>query len=370
MCFVVVCIINVIQLYVNTIPTDAETIPLSQIPVGKVVSVNGMKFVKIDENKYLAAVAYGVMQGWNGCNSLPTPACVGAGTCTTSTVINDLYTLGPTLMDTRDGKRYEIRKYADGQCWMADDLKYGGTTASIVGTVFANTNNYCTQQTPISSPGDYANLNNSWYMVENGVSTGTKLRGMCYNPGPINETNSAAIGWASAIAETGYFYTWGAATQDDYTTGAIGARKVQGICPAGWHLPVEGNAQTAANTSGNNANCTTTSCATNTSDFSYLDKLYGGTGANNQTSVTHARQYFWGIPNNVVFLDVGWKGTYPGCSGSSACVSVQRGTIAQWWSAGAGSSSEAWFLHVHTDNVYPVYFHDRGDGFRVRCAAD
>jgi hypothetical protein len=32
----------------------AATIPLSQIPLGKVISVNGLKFIKINDNQYMA----------------------------------------------------------------------------------------------------------------------------------------------------------------------------------------------------------------------------------------------------------------------------------------------------------------------------
>ena len=49
------------------------------------------------------------------CESFPTPA---AGS----------YTSIGTLTDSRDGKLYEIRKQADGKCWMADNLAYGGDT--------------------------------------------------------------------------------------------------------------------------------------------------------------------------------------------------------------------------------------------------
>jgi uncharacterized protein (TIGR02145 family) len=272
-------------------------------------------------------------------------------------------------MDTRDGRRYEIRKYADGQCWMADDLKYGGTTASTAGTAFANTNNYCTQQAPTAAQGNYANINAAWYEVENGLSTGKQLRGMCYNPGPTNEANNTAIGWSGASVETGYLYTWGAATQDDYTTGAIGARKVRGICPAGWHLPVEGEAFTNANVSGNDAGCTAISCVVaNASDFANLDKIYGGTGANEQTSVTHAREYFWGIPTgSSAALSVGWKGVYPGCSGNAACVTSARGAYGQWWSSGAALPAAAYYLDVYSGLIHLAVTNTRGFGLQIRC---
>ena len=50
------------------------------------------------------------------CQAFPTP--VGKG-----------YTKVGTLTDERDGKLYEVRKFADGKCWMVDNLAFGGATA-------------------------------------------------------------------------------------------------------------------------------------------------------------------------------------------------------------------------------------------------
>jgi uncharacterized protein (TIGR02145 family) len=243
---------------------------------------------------------------------------------------------------------------------MADSLRFGGTSASTAGTAAVSDNNYCTTIAPTSAQSTIiGNINPAWYNVdENGLSTGTNLRGACYNPGPTNEANGAAIGWASATANTGYFYDWGAATQDGFTSGAVGARQVQGICPDGWHLP--------ASNSTNDGSVATILV----NDFAYLDKLYGGTGVNNQTSATHARTYFWGIPNNVASLPVAWKGTYPGCSGNAICVSSNRGVLGYWWSSGSADGSNASYLVVDSGSVYPQHSYLRGYGFQVRCVGD
>ena len=39
------------------------------------------------------------------------------------------FTLIGCLEDERDGKLYEVRKFADGKCWMVDNLAYGGDSA-------------------------------------------------------------------------------------------------------------------------------------------------------------------------------------------------------------------------------------------------
>ena len=115
-----------------------QTMKLKDVAVGKVVQVGGIQFVRVGVNKYLATSLcpsgqlfasstnncmtikeYGcknpqtTMQRWSigDCESLTTPT----GTA---------YTSGPCLMDERDGKTYEVRKFADGKCWMTTNLKY------------------------------------------------------------------------------------------------------------------------------------------------------------------------------------------------------------------------------------------------------
>jgi hypothetical protein len=188
------------------------TIPLSQIPVGKVVSVNGMKFVKVAENKYLAAEPFGAMQGWNGCTSLPTPS--GAN-----------FTQGPTLMDARDGKKYEIRKFSDGKCWMVDNLKYGGSV-----------DNCANRTTLIYDQADPSNI---------------------FGAGTYGDCRDPAIGCAVVYpnfdcvctnndGSCGYLYNWQAVMQyPSAYTGNSWAPVAQdypwqGICPSGWHVPTGG----------------------------------------------------------------------------------------------------------------------------------
>ena len=46
-----------------------------------------------------------------------------------------------TLTDSRDNKTYRVRKFADGHCWMIDNLAYGNCTASSFGN--STTASYC-----------------------------------------------------------------------------------------------------------------------------------------------------------------------------------------------------------------------------------
>jgi uncharacterized protein (TIGR02145 family) len=190
----------------------ATTVQLSQIPVGKVVSVNGMKFVKITGNQYMAVEPLGAMQGWNGCKSLLTPS--GAN-----------FTQGPTLMDARDGKKYEIRKFSDGKCWMVDNLKYGGSV-----------DNCANRTTLIYDQADPSNI------------FGAGTYGDCRDPsvGTPSYGDYNANGYCSANL-CGYFYNWQAVMQypSAYTNNSWAPVAQdypwQGICPSGWHVPTGGN---------------------------------------------------------------------------------------------------------------------------------
>ena len=60
-----------------------------------------------------------------------------------------------TLTDSRDNKTYRVRKFADGHCWMIDNLAYGNCTASS----FANsyTTGYCRNNPGSSTYGHLYN---------------------------------------------------------------------------------------------------------------------------------------------------------------------------------------------------------------------
>jgi uncharacterized protein (TIGR02145 family) len=210
---------------------SAVTIPLSQIPLGKVVSVNGLKFIKIAENQYLAAEPFGTMQGWNSCASLPNPACMADGTCKTTSTASALYTQGPTLMDIRDGKRYEIRKFPDGKCWMVDNLAYGGGTDG--------NSDYCAGK---STSRIAESPSNTLASATNGLNppNGSRntLVGDCIDANAGGSSYCLASGAAAGLC--GYFYNWAAAIQNanGYYGGNLSlSGTVQGVCPDGWHLP-------------------------------------------------------------------------------------------------------------------------------------
>ncbi|MBQ6438093.1 hypothetical protein IJJ12_01765, partial [bacterium] len=130
-----------------------------------------------------------------------TPAmCAAAATPTL-----DGYTDLGTMIDERDGKSYAVRKYADGHCWMAQNLAYG----------------------TVSSAADFKTYS---YDHPNAINIlGVGLYGVAYSPGSNYE---------------GYLYDWQAAMQRAdtyYGVAYAGPEGVQGICPTGWHVPTGGS---------------------------------------------------------------------------------------------------------------------------------
>ena len=149
---------------------------------------------------YGCSAPTGTLQTWDGCKALATPV---AGE----------YTAGPCLYDERDGKTYTVRKLSDGQCWLAENLAYGGATTN-------GDSDGCRKTTLTDTNITRSNR------------FGQDTYGDCRLPfSSISQADTAHYG---------YLYTWAAAMQsaqgaegDNYQPTSI----VTGLCPDGWHLP-------------------------------------------------------------------------------------------------------------------------------------
>ena len=112
-----------------------------------------------------------------------------------------------TLSDIRDGKTYTVRKMADGNCWMAENLKF-----------------------ELQANKTYTGVNNA---------TGNTIT---FNTGSTCSTNGACIMNGNTAYDSTYdswYYTWYAATAG---SGASSMTTSDGdatnsICPAHWRLP-------------------------------------------------------------------------------------------------------------------------------------
>ena len=172
------------------------------------------------------------------------------------TFIKNLNVAQRSLYDIRDGKSYTIRKLADGNCWMTDDLNLD------IGT-------YSAPKTVVASKNDKSTF--SWTPT----TCGTGGSGTC-----------AFNGNTTYVTTTNrWYYNWGAATAEMGTSSSVG--DVDGsICPAGWKLPYNYTIST-------------------TKSFGALTNTYGLTtnGANNNSSSAAVAQRFpltFGITGAVI----------------------------------------------------------------------
>ena len=207
-------------------PSQIRAIKVGDMPIGAVIQLGDYKFLKITSrglfvtlNPYPAIS----MQEFTSalCNNLT--VCQIGDNCRTN---------GSTMLlfDNRDGKTYRVRKFADGNCWMIDNLAYGGGTDG--------SSDYCSNKTAWRDAiggADYvsASATNGLNPVDGSRNT---LVGDCR--GNINTSNPGYwYNWVAAIQNTA---GWGGCT--GYNTGCTTNsfqpdEPTQGICPDGWQLP-------------------------------------------------------------------------------------------------------------------------------------
>ncbi|MDR3184658.1 MAG: hypothetical protein LBT49_04550 [Prevotellaceae bacterium] len=121
------------------------------------------------------------------------------------------------LVDNRDGKRYRVKKLADGRYWMVQDLRFGSRCdkTTFMGSVYDQTGS-------LHGSGVY------YGDCTNMMSTDTPInRGYLYD-------------WAAAVNMPGAYYG------NSSYRGCRGISTVptgyqpgmcRGICPQGWHVP-------------------------------------------------------------------------------------------------------------------------------------
>ena len=236
--------------------------------------------------------------------------------CTASTddVIITTTSCCGNFTDARDGKSYNAVMIGS-QCWMSENLN--------IGTMITGT----TEQTNNATIEKY-----------------------CYSNSGANCTTYGGL------------YQWGEMVQ--YTNGASNTASpspalpanLQGICPAGWHLPTDAEWCTLENTveAGTDAGCSAS----------------GWRGTNTGGKLKQTGTTLWTSPNTGATNTSGFTalpGGYRYTDGSF----VDVGNYGFWWSATEAAASDAWYRYlyysearVHRTNGLKAY------GFSVRCVKD
>jgi len=171
------------------------------------------------------------------CDNTTTPSSGATETTTSHSFSTDLAP-ETTLTDSRDGKTYTIRKLADGNCWMAQNLDLDLDTNT---ALTPEDSDVSADWTP--SESTFTGASSGWQ--------GTDQNSHSYDPGnrvyisfytsDDGDTSATEDSHSANTGHVGNFYNWYGATAgtgneslEDQYDNASGS-----VCPKGWKLPTE-----------------------------------------------------------------------------------------------------------------------------------
>ncbi|MBQ6436530.1 hypothetical protein IJJ27_03150 [bacterium] len=254
-----------------------------------------------------------LMDSWTGCDSL-----------------QEFDTV--CLADSRDYRTYNVRKFADGQCWMVDSLKFGGNYGDTDGCAANNgegnfTYAWCGGQ---ETEGCTAGGSSDATKAQETFSTG--YYGHCRYIGTVDNT-----------LYNNYLYDWVAAMQNTLaysgsTTDFEGAQ--QGICPAGWHLLHE--------------------TGKNSGEMYDLASLHGA----NSLPKTDSSPFWTDVSQ--------WNGQLSGVARNEDGTLAYQGTYGIYWTSNGYSSdaSKGGSYGLTTDSAMFTAISGKAYGIAVRCVQD
>lgn len=267
------------------------------------------------------------MQDFTSADCTSWPTVTGTDYSNANGKFSENASLAPVLLkDTRDGKTYEIRKFSDGNCWMVDNLAYGGGTDGSA--------DYCVTRTTLANWRNATSQELASAVATNGLNPTDGSRNTLFGE-CVNSISTSAY-CQGLNGKCGYIYNWPAAIQSDlgYSGSSYNpTQPVTGICPAGWYLPSRVhicNLEKAAN------NKTSCSSYTPTSDNFFLP------GHN-------------------------FKGVYAGTVSSTGGSSSEMGVKGYYFSSTGGSTASTVNLRIAADKIEPELWYAKSAGFSVRC---
>lgn len=277
------------------------------------LNVGNVTTYSVNTNLTCATTYYYRVRANNSCGTSSNSNTI---TVTTAACV---WACGSLFTDVRDGKSYNT-VLIGSQCWMAENLNYGTYAA-----------------------------------VTNPQASGTKF---CQNLSGVNDATCPFGGlyaWANLM--NGSASCNGTAPPPD--ANAKCATPVQGLCPAGWHIPSHYEWTLLEKNAGSNPGA-----------FPYdvtTSGVYLGTdeGGNlKQTGTTN-----WTTPNTGATNSTGFTGLPGGYSWSGAFSNV--GTRGRFWSSTDNGGSYSWMRSL-ANNSAQVYRDqwDKANGFSCRCVKD
>ncbi|MBQ3271520.1 hypothetical protein IJH10_02865 [Candidatus Saccharibacteria bacterium] len=116
------------------------------------------------------------------------------------------------MYDIRDGNSYRVRKLADGNCWMTENLRLVGSKK----LTSADSNVSSDYTLPASSTSGWC----------------TDADATCNDKENVLDSGNASYG---------VYYSWKAATAGTGTSAVTSGNATASICPKGWRIPTGGS---------------------------------------------------------------------------------------------------------------------------------
>ena len=225
------------------------------------------------------------------------------------------------LTDIRDSNTYFVAKLADGNCWMAENLRLD---PSAVTFTRSNTNlptpSFITEAQTSGSSNTLCKNDGSACIDQ-----------ILYNANNINrgltagyKENTVNYSWYGY----GVMYGWYTATAGNGTYSMESGNVAGDICPAGWRLPTGG---------------------TSSSDFITLNNTINGGSTKTDAGLLT-------FPANFIYSG-DFNYNMPG----------GRSTYGRFWSATPNGTDKAFRLGVATSGATPTGSWNKWDAFAVRC---
>lgn len=179
------------------------------------------------------------------CNNETTPT-NAAILPTTNHSTDQNYIPQAILYDVRDMKTYVVRKYANGACWMAQNLALeldGNKDLTNIETDLNTKTSWRPKESTQVMRYDTAlgeEVGDSWYSLDYYYAKSIKPRSVQYCYGTSVPQTCGETG-GTAVNSTGYFYNWPAATAwsgQNIEPIAGDVVRNDSICPKGWQLPL------------------------------------------------------------------------------------------------------------------------------------
>ncbi|MDO4889608.1 MAG: FISUMP domain-containing protein [Candidatus Saccharibacteria bacterium] len=234
-----------------------------------------------------------------------------------------------TLTDKRDGSEYNVKKFADNQCWMTSNLILGHDKGYALTKDDTNIPSSDTSTYYLPQAGYRGNLNSS-------STTGSAtFDGSNDSQAQVQYRAAGQSGDQSSsgtlFQSTGYYNFYAATLGCSYYQGGsscLSGYVQKDICPKGWQLPTGD---------------------TGTKSWYYFYNTLNGASHANMVDSTKAA--------------LGYSGYYI----SSQLYGV--GSYGYWWSSTVYDTSSSRYLYLDTSSVYPQNNYYKCIGFAVRCVA-